>query len=173
MRNAFVGLFLFTAFALTQPALGQQPTGAPPGQRIVTRTRLVTQFSDLEANLADAIRMNDGAALDRLLSADFEVWTPEPPGHPIPRQDWLSKFRQSGPQMTGYGQFAAKDFGGPVMVNFVMTQRSAGKPAQSFFVVDVWTKGGAGKDQWQITDRYLAPVRVSKPASHPTPTGKE
>ena len=167
MKTLVVMLSLIAA----QWALGQAPgASARPEQRIVTRTRLVTQFTDLEADVADAIRMNDQAALDRLLSRDFEVWTPEPPGHPIPRDEWLKRFQDGHPKKAGYGQFAAKDLGGPVIVNFVLTQSSAGKPTESFFVVDVWKKDD---NQWQLSDRYLAPVHATAPPQHPSPTGKQ
>src|SRR5579884_1266591 len=58
--------------------------------RIETRTRLVSQFSTLQTKWLDAVKAKDSAALDRLLSEDFEVWTPDHSG-PIPREDWQAQ----------------------------------------------------------------------------------
>src|SRR5690348_4097295 len=58
--------------------------------RIETRTRLVSQFSGLQNQWLTAIKNKDTAALDRLLSEDFEVWTPDHDG-PLPREEFQSQ----------------------------------------------------------------------------------
>src|SRR5439155_25278301 len=56
--------------------------------RIVTKTRLVAMFSELETRWLQAVQQKDETTLGRLVSEDFQVWTPQPPGAPIPREDW-------------------------------------------------------------------------------------
>ena len=55
--------------------------------RVVTKTRLVALFSDLETQLLQAEQARDEPTLNRLLGDDFEVWTPELSGDPIPRDN--------------------------------------------------------------------------------------
>src|SRR5512142_1788516 len=75
-RQAVVLLLLTLAFG-----------GGARGQ-VATTTRLVTLFTNLEAEMMTAVQQRQPAA-ERLLSPDFQVWTPQPPGAPVPRAEWL------------------------------------------------------------------------------------
>jgi MFS transporter, FHS family, glucose/mannose:H+ symporter len=65
-----------------------QTAPVPQGpQRVMTRTRWVAGFSDLETHWARAVQHRDAGTLNRLLSEDFQVWTPQVAG-PVPRGNW-------------------------------------------------------------------------------------
>src|SRR5207248_3590239 len=81
------GDWIIILTAALRPALDAQ---APAKQRIVTTTRLVTLFSDLERQLMSAVQQNDDVKTQQFLSDDFAVWTPQPPGDPIPAEDWMA-----------------------------------------------------------------------------------
>lgn len=166
--RVLVGILLAASLAA---AYGQ--TIKPPG-RIVTTTRLVAIFSELENDCVKAIQQNDGARLNKLLSEDFEVWTPAPPGHPIPREDWLKQAEK--PQSFSIRQMAVRGLANDISIaSFVLSETvnpPAAKPRNTF-VVDVWKKSG---DQWQLTDRYASPFAGAIPAATPgdkRPTGKQ
>src|SRR5690348_10295845 len=75
------------AFAIALVVVCAQWVSAQASGRIETRTRLVSQFSELENRWLNAIQKKDATALDRLLSEDYEVWTPDR-SSPIPREEW-------------------------------------------------------------------------------------
>ncbi len=162
--------------ALIGTAEGQATSQHP--SRIVTTTRLVATFSDLENELGKALQQNDQPALNRLLSEDFQVWTPAPPGQPIPREDWLRHMETQKPESFQVRQMAVRGLTDEISVaSFVLTEAVAGaqgKQKHSYFVVDLWKKSG---DAWQITDRYVSAVSGASPAAAKTtdkrPTGKD
>src|SRR5437868_15546211 len=82
---------LLVGILLAGSLVGAYGQTTKPPRRIVTTTRLVAIFSELENDCMKAVQENDANALDRLLSEDFQIWTPSPPGHPIPREDWLKQ----------------------------------------------------------------------------------
>jgi hypothetical protein len=133
-----------------------------PG-RVQTSTRLVTIFSKLENQLADAVVNNDASAASSMVTEDFSEWTPQPPGSPVPRDEWL---KDAGKDLANFHirQMAAVDLGNHVAVNFVLT---AGPKA--FFVVDIWAKTGP---DWHLRQRYLSSVPAARYANEARPTGK-
>ena len=148
---------------------------APAPARTVTATRLVSVFSQLETDWLRAIEQKDQATLERLLSKDFQVWTPAPPGEPIPREEWLQQALAEKLDSFRIRQMAARAVNNSaVVVSFVLSEtvEQAGKlHAGDYFIVDLWQK----KDEnWQVTDRYLSKVR-GVPGSQQgdvKPTGK-
>jgi hypothetical protein len=147
LATSLLLIFAICALAHAQSA----PRSASPG-RIATTTRLVALFSGQERELNLALQQKDAATLDRLLSPDFQVWTPEPPGHPIPREDWVQQ--NAGGSFGGarLTQMAVRDLGNSHVVSFVMSRASGAS-----FVVDVWQDAGNGT--WKLTDRYVSAVR--------------
>jgi ketosteroid isomerase-like protein len=144
----------------------------PPG-RIVTTTRLVAIFSELENDCMKAVQENDENTLNKLLSDDFEVWTPAPPGHPIPREDWLKQVQK--PQSFRIRQMAVRGVADDISIaSFVLSEtiNQTGAKPRNTFIVDVWTKIA---DQWQLMDRYASPIVGATPAATQVdkqPTGK-
>src|SRR5690349_9758910 len=122
--------------------LSAAAASAQTPRRIQTATRLVTIFTNLENQLWDALVRNDSATAGRLLADDFAQWSPEPPGTPTPREEWLKPDRRD---MSDFRirQMSAKDLGDGVVVNYVLT---CDLP-RAFFIVDVWKKTG---EDWHL-----------------------
>lgn len=162
MKRGFAVPFLAVSLAMGQAAPAQKPG------RIVTTTRLVTIFSELEEQLSRALQGGDQAALDRLLGEDFQVW--KPMSDPVPREDWIQQ-AQSG-NLTGFRpqHMAVMELGENTSIaSFVLTQTS-GKHRERYFVVDVWQKTAAG---WQVTNRYLSHMQDGSAApADRRPTGR-
>src|SRR5450759_3769308 len=152
-KSAFLAIILLAA------TVGSAQT---PG-RIQTPTRLVTIFSNLENQLTDALVANNSAAAAGLLTEDFSQWTPQPPGSPVPREEWL---KSAGKGLADFRirQMSAKDLGDHVAVSFVLTTG-----AKAFFIVDIWQKAGT---DWQLATRYLSPVDPAPFRGDIRPTGK-
>ena len=149
---------LVLLFALGFSALAQDQ---PRSRQIVTQTRLQVLFSDLESQWLKAVQDKDEATLNRILAEDFEVWTPGPPGDPVPRDDWLKEAFASKLQSFRLRQMAVRPASPEISIaSFVLSETldRAGQPrTQNHFVVDVWTKSGE-RDNWRCTDRYISVV---------------
>ncbi len=143
----------------------------------MTTTRLVAEFSDFEARLANAIERRDEAALGRLLSDEFEQWTPAPPGDPIAREDWLhtvlTSFRLDSFQIR---QMAVRPLEKWALVSFVLSRKAVcdGRDCSGdLFIVDLWEQHAGAP---LLLERYESPVSgllPKPPKSPPRPTGKE
>jgi ketosteroid isomerase-like protein len=145
-----------------------------PQKRIVTKTRLVAIFSDLENQLFQAAQSKDHAGLDAILAEDFQLWPPTPPGDPVPREDWLSQSLAENLRDFRVRQMAAHSVAENVtVVSFVLskTVARAGKTSvQNYFVVDLWQKV---EDKWKLSDRYASPLSgATLRANRPKPSGK-
>lgn len=147
---------------------------AQGSRRIETRTRLVSQFSEMQKQWFDAVKRKDSAALNRLLSEDYEVWTPAHDG-PIPREDWQAQaFAENLKDFHVTGMAVKALPGGVAVESFRLAEsRSAttGGVTKDFFVVNVWT---SEQDGWRCTDSYVSPVTgpaTAQPAPA-KPTGK-
>lgn len=156
---------------LAAPLPAQQPAPQAGGTRIVTMTRPMAIFSELENQLVRAAQKKDDAALQALLSEDCNLWTPAPPGDPMPREDWIAALQHHPPRSFRMRQLAVQTFGDTNVVSFVASElrQSKGKEQTTdHFVVDVWIRKG---DTWQLAARYLSPVNGSAYAPA-KPTGK-
>lgn len=147
------------------------PAKAASG-RVLTTTRLVALFSDLETRWLKAIEQRDTGALDRMLGEDFEVWTPAPPGAPIPRDDWQKNAFAQHLASYHIRQMAVRSVSeDAAVVSFVLATRVEGNGTstdESYFVVDLW-ENEDGK--WKCTDRYLSRTEPSA-NTQVRPTGK-
>ncbi len=162
MRWPVVTALIILAVALRAPA--RSPRQKP--SRVVTRTRLVALYSDLESQLAAAAQKSDKAKLEQLLTDDFEQWSPEPPGDPVPREDWMAAYH---PTSFSTSQMAVRAFGDTDVASFVLRQRGTfgEKDANGeFFVVDVWRREGNSS---RLASRYISRVgKTSGPSSSPS-----
>jgi ketosteroid isomerase-like protein len=138
--------------------------------KIMTATRQVAQFWQIENDLARALEKKDQTALGKMLSEDFKVWMPNQTGSAIASEDWM-KSGQENPIPTLLRQMSAQEYPDIMLVKFL----GQGKPpapgkgaANQYFIVDVWARDG---DAWQLTDRFMSrivPIPLSK-----RPSGKE
>jgi|JI8StandDraft_1071087.scaffolds.fasta_scaffold05076_5 pimeloyl-ACP methyl ester carboxylesterase len=151
--------------APAKPA-AEAPTPVPRG-RVVTMTRFVKVFSDLEYDLVDALRAGNKAALDKLITADFEQRNAASPGVPVPRDEWLkvSEMRTPGPAVIT--DMAVHDRGDLAIASFRLRLQD-----QEQFVVDVWRRKAA--DSYELVTRYASSKPLpAQPAVAPSaPDGK-
>lgn len=124
------------------------------------------------------MQRKDEAALSKLLSPDFEQWTPAPPGDPIPREEWLhdvltaftlESFRLS--------QIAVRTLDKSELVSFVLSRKAVcgGRDCGGIvFVVDLWQEQRDGTAQLLVRYESLYQGRLQRhPQPPPGPTGKE
>ncbi len=172
MRKTAISIALFVGL-LQIPSFAAGQTPEVGGHRIVTTTRLVARFSDLEQQLLNAARHKDKAALSKLLSEDFEQWTPLPPGDPLPREEWmhnaLTAFTIQSFQLR---QMAVRMVGDTAVVSFVLSLKAVcdGRNCGGdSFIVDLWQER---KNASQLLVRYASSIR-RLPRLPQKPTGKE
>jgi ketosteroid isomerase-like protein len=176
MSRALVSRFCLVLCLALSEVLAQSQTPPRSGSgRIVTVTRLVAMFSDLESQWLTAIQQKDENALKRLLADDFQVWTPTPPGDPISREDWLKQAGAGKLESFHLRQMAVRSLNDETaLASFVLSEtvERAGKATRhDNFVVDVWRKTG---DQWHVTDRYISQITGASPPARTDlkPSGK-
>ena len=149
-------------------AAGGQRQKTTQGGHAVTRTRLVALYSDLESQLIAAAQKNDTAKLAQMLTDDFEQWSPEPPGDPMPREDWMANYR---PTSATTSQMAVRAFGETEIASFVLRQKAAfgdRDVSGEFYVVDIWKREG---NTSRLASRYIS--RLGKTAATAAaPSGK-
>ena len=165
MKTIFVVAFPIMVAAL---CVGQgQVAPERPSKRIVTRTRLVAIFSDLEDQLFKGLQEKNEKAVKSLLGEEFQVWTPTAPGDPVPLEDWQKQSLAEDLKSFHVRQMAARAVDdNAVLVHFVLSKTVdlRGKAlVRDYFIVDLWQKND---DKWQLCDRYASPLGagVSKPA---------
>ena len=160
---------LLLAAALCATAVFTDSVVAQPGKapRIASATRPMVEFSVREADLASAVRHHDKPAIERLLAADFEFRSPNNADE-LARADWLAA-PASGAEAELSG-LAVHAFPTIAIVSFTRTVTSGAQAGTRAFVVDAWTRQGAG---WQLLARYESalPSAMGNPADV-APTGK-
>ncbi len=167
MRSSSLLLFGLLVVSQMQPQ-DTPPTGGPPGPAlIVTRTRTVAIFYELEQQLLDARLKHEKAALTKLTADDFEVRRSSAPSSPIPREEWL---QDEGPGFPA-SEFHLSDMAvhlnheSAAVVSFIY-RAGTGR----IFVVDVWNKAG---DAWKLSVRYSAPAGPAAAVADHKPDGKQ
>lgn len=160
--HAAIALVLASSFGVT----AQEPG------HIETRTRLVSQFSGLQAQWLEAMKKKDAATLDHLLSEDFEVWTPDHSG-PIPREDWQAQAFAENLKRTRFADMAVKSPREGVAVESfrleTTTARNGSDVTRQYFIVNLWV---SEKDAWRCTDSYVSPVQAAPGPAATKPSGK-
>ena len=176
MRRTAISLALF-AVLLQVPSFAVGQEREPDARRIVTTTRLVARFSDLEQQLTNAMQHKDEAALNKLLSEEFEQWTPAPPGDPLPREEWmhnvLTAFTIQSFQLR---QMAVRMVGDTAVVSFVLSQQAVcdGQDCGgNSFIVDLWQQHNGAQQLLVRYDSRMPGLQHQPPQSPQKPTGKE
>ena len=174
MLKPSLALFLL----LTAPlpiSSAQEPVKSPLGPRIITATRQVVIFTDLENQLLRAVQKKDQAALAALVTDDCSIQMAD--AEPLPAEDWIQSVMDKGYSLKSFQirQVSAIDMSDYVLVNFDRVQQAAykGKPdSGEFFVVDLWKKDG---DRWKLANRYVSKVSSVPwtPKGDVKPTGKQ
>ena len=115
--------------------------------RVMTLTRTVKIFSELEIQLDDARRGHDAVALTKLLAADFEQRSATAPTAPVPRADWLAQLSVPKAEIS---QMAVHEYGSVAVVSFADAAHHA-------VVGDVWNKRDDG---YALSVRYVSGASV-------------
>jgi hypothetical protein len=142
-------------------ALSASPQDQDKGHQADVETKFKVFFSELETQWLKAAQAKDPAALNRIVSDDFQLWTSAPPGKPMPRAEWLVEV--FGRRLLSFQvrQLAVRQLSPEIaVVSFVQSdeyQQSATPQSEEHFVVDVWINKGSG-DNWRCTDRYWSEV---------------
>jgi hypothetical protein len=146
--------------------------------RIVTMTRLQSFFGDLEHSWLKAVQEKDQAALKRILWDQFSLWTPVPPGDPVPLEDWIHQAFSRKLQSFRIEQLAARSVTLDVTVaSFVLTEtfdEGGEQKTEQHYIVDVWHD--EGNNHWRCTDRYSSVATGMQPSTaepEKRPTGRE
>lgn len=119
---------------------------------------LAAELARLEREWVDAVMRQDGAALDRLLAADYALIVSTAPDRVVPRATWLDQalgpYRVRSAQIDG---LAVRQVAADVAtVSLLLTlEASVGGVDRSttHFIVDVWRRVAIG---WQVVSRYSA-----------------
>jgi ketosteroid isomerase-like protein len=147
--------------------IGLSQTAQTPG-RVLTPTKLVATFAELENAWLVAVQKKDSASLLHMLDEDFQVWSPDTPGA-TPKEDWEKTALSNPPVSFRIQHMTARPVRDDIaIVSFELTELPGNqKTAMHSFVVDVWSKQNA---RWRCTDRYVSKISgAPKPAR---PTGK-
>ncbi len=172
IRNSiFIATIVLAALVFTS---AQEPIKPPLNPRIITATRQVTIFNDLENQLLRAVKSKDQAGLSKLVSEDCVIEMPD--ADPFPCDDWMKAVLSKDYVLKSFvvRQLSAVEGADVMVVKFDRVQQSTfkGKPdGGEFFVVDVWKKDGA---EWKLADRFVSKVSSVPfmPIADVKPTGK-
>ncbi|HET8890897.1 MAG TPA: nuclear transport factor 2 family protein [Candidatus Angelobacter sp.] len=161
--------------AVTVLAGTQEPVKPKLTPRIVTATRQVTMFSDLEIQMLKAVQKKDKGALEAMLTDDCVITMPN--ADPLPGDEWVDSVMAKDFTLKSFAMrdVLAIDLGNAVVVKFDRRQEaiSKGQPENGeFFVVDVWKKEG---DAWKLANRFVSrnASGAIEPKGPVKPTGKQ
>lgn len=169
-QNLFSALIAVTVFASAQEPVKPQLT-----PRIITATKQVTMFTDLEKQMLHAVQKKDKAALQAMLTDEFAIEVPD--ADQLAGDDWVDSVMAKDFNLKSFviRQMSVADLGDSAVVKYDRIQESTykGKPdGGEFFVVDLWKKSG---DTWKLANRYVAKVSSTPymPKGPVKPTGKQ
>jgi len=147
-------LFMVTFLAFAEDR-AIKPQGPP-------KNKLQVFFSELETQWLKAAQDKDPAALNRIVSDNFQQQTPASPGNSMSRSDWL--LATFGRRVLSFHvrQLAVREISPTIsVVSFVQTEtykETATAETDEKFIVDIWINSGAG-DNWRCSDRYVSEIR--------------
>jgi len=169
LRSSLV-LIAITVFPAAQEPFQPKLT---PG--IITATKQVTLFTELERQLLQAVQKKDQAGMEAMLEDDFEIAMPD--ADPLAGEDWVDSVVDKDFSLKSFfiRQMSVADQGDCAVVKYQRVQQASWKGMNSsgeFFVVDLWKKSG---DTWKLVNRYVAKLRALPPEHkiQPKPSGKE
>ncbi len=155
---------VFSMLIVPGLVLAQEPVKTKLNSRIMTGTRQVATFTNLETQLLTAVQKKDKAGLQAMLTDDFGIEMPD--ANRLSSEEWIDSIMSPDFTLKKFGvrQVSVSDLGNAVVVKFDRLQQSTFKNAADdgeFFVVDLWKKDG---DTWKLADRYVSKVSSVLPA---------
>jgi ketosteroid isomerase-like protein len=175
MPVRFFQRLMSVLIAVTVLAGAQEPVKPKLNPRIVTATRQVSMFSDLEIQMLKAVQKKDKAALQAMLTDDCVIEMPN--ADPLPGDEWMDSVMAKDFTLKSFAmrEVFVVDLGNAAVVKFERRQDASNKgKAESgeFFVVDVWKKDG---DAWKLANRFVSKTNSGPltPKTPIKPTGKQ
>src|SRR5580765_977481 len=172
MPVRFFHRLMSVLIAVTVLAGAQEPVKPKLTPRIVTATRQVTMFSDLEIQMLKAVQKKDKAALESMLTEDCIIEMPD--ADPLAGDEWVDSVMAKDFTLKSFAMrnVFAVDLGNAVVVKFERRQDAVNKgraESGQFFVVDVWKQAG---DTWKLANRFVSKTNsepsIEKPPTKPT-----
>ncbi len=162
-------------FSMVMLSAGQEPVKPSLTPRIITATKQVTMFTDLEKKMLQAVQKKDKAALQSMMTDQCTVHLPD--ADPMYSDDWLDSIMNKDFALKSFliRQMSVADLGTAMVVSYDRVQESTYKGQNDggeFYVVDLWKKDG---DNWKLSDRYVSKVGSTPvmPKGPVKPTGKQ
>jgi Domain of unknown function (DUF4440) len=162
-RPYFFALLLSLSLAVPGTAQSTNRRGqeAPQKEEPASEARSFMElFTKLERDWIQALQKKDKTALDAILAPEFTLRSSENPENPLARADWIQHALTSYDiRSFSHRAMAIRAFLGVAVVSFVQSQQATmdGKDRSGdYLIVDLWE---ANHNKWQVTARYIAPVR--------------
>ena len=173
MRVWFFNRIVTVLMAAGLLVSAQEPVKPKLTPRIMTATRQVTMFTNLEIQLLEAVKKKDKAAIQALVSDDLAIDMPN--ADRLAVDDWLESVLAKDYVLKNFGvrQVSVSDSGDTAIVKFDRLVEATYKGAADngeYFVVDLWKKDGGN---WKLAGRYVSKVSSVLPKAAPRPTGKQ
>jgi ketosteroid isomerase-like protein len=174
MPVSFFQRLLTVLMLVTFFAAAQEPVKPKLNPRIVTATRQVQMFTDLEMQFLKTVQKKDQAGLQAMLTDEFQIQMPD--ADPLDGEEWLGQVMSKDFKLQKYGirGMSVVDLVDSAVVKFERRQDATykGQPASGeFFVVDLWKKQG---DSWKLANRFVSHTNSAPIPKGPTkPTGKQ
>lgn len=173
MRVRFLARLFAVLIATSVFFAAQEPVKPKLNPRIVTATKQVSMFSDLEIQMLKAVQKKDKAALQAMLTDDCVIAMPN--ADPLSGDEWVDSVMAKDFTLKSFamrGVFFV-DLGNAAVVKFERRQdaTNAGKAESGeFFVVDAWKKDG---DAWKLAGRFVSKTGSESSTTPIKPTGKQ
>ena len=168
MPDRFFHRVLFVLMAVTVFAAGQEPVKPKLSPRIITATKQVQTFINLEMQMLRTIQKKDKAGLQAMLTEEFQLEMPD--ADLTPAEDWVDSVMAKDFTLKSFGirEMSVIDLGTAAVVKFERKQEATHKGSADngqFFVVDLWKKDG---DNWKLANRYVSKFSSVVPVTKPT-----
>ena len=174
MSVFFAGKLLPAVIGFALLATAQEPVKPKLNTRIITATKQVQMFLELEMQFLKTIQKKDQAGVQAMLTEDFQIEMPD--ADLLAGDDWLEEVMAKDFILQDFGirQVAVVELGTAAVVKFERRQNATykGQPANGeFFVVDVWKKEGK---TWKLANRFVSQTSSAAMPTKPVkPTGKQ
>lgn len=152
-----------TSDAWKQALPESEAAGSPVDATLVsveaeeTPAQVVGRLTALERRWAEAVKLQDGATLKRILADDFTLAGEHPAGAVLDKTRYIDGALKDG-KLSSYSfdKLNVRVYGDTAVVHTIYKQQAAGPGKESsgeFLVTDVWVKSGK---RWRVVTRHLS-----------------
>ena len=174
MPGFFTGKLLPAVMGVALLATAQEPVKPKLNPRIITATKQVQMFLELEMQFLKTIQKKDQAGVQAMLAEDFQIQMPD--ADLLAGDEWLEQIMAKDFVLQNFGvrNVTVVDLGNAAVVKFERRQDATykGQPANGeLYVVDVWKKEGK---TWKLANRFVSQTSSAAMPQKPVkPTGKQ